>query len=122
MLWDTSSFEVLAEGPVSCLGKGASLTWVGFSNDFALMAMDSDGMLSMLTQAGPAKWEWSPVLDTMGLRKSMDDQFWPITVFDGKLVCVPLKGGNTFPDAARKPVTSTLGLRLPFAASVGNKT
>lgn len=122
MLWDACSNEVITEGAVSCLSKGASLTWVGFSNDFSLMAMDSDGTLSMLVQAGSVKWEWAPVLDTIGLRKSIDDQFWPITVFDGKLVCVPLKGGNTFPDAARKPVTSTLGLRLPLAASVGHKT
>jgi chromosome transmission fidelity protein 4 len=57
----------------------------------------------------------------MGLRKSMDDQFWPITVYDGKMVCVPLKGGNSYPDAARKPVTSTLALRLPLAASTSGK-
>ncbi len=122
MLWDACNNEVLSEGPVCCLGKAASLTWVGFSNDYSLMSMDSDGMLSMLVQVGAAKWEWAPVLDTIGLRKSIDDQFWPITVFDGKMVCVPLKGGNAFPDAARKPVTSTLGLRLPLAASAGNKT
>jgi len=120
-LWDASNFDVISQGPVSCLSKGASLTWLGFSNDSSLMAMDSEGMLSMLSQAGTASWEWVPVLDTIGLRKSMDDQFWPITVFDGKMVCVPLKGGNTYPDAARRPVTSTLGLRLPLAGSGGKK-
>jgi hypothetical protein len=118
-LWDATNFEVLSEGPVSCLSKSTSLAWVGFSNDSSLMAMDSDGILSMLVQTGSSKWEWVPVLDTIGLRKSMDDKFWPITVYDGKMVCVPLKGGNTFPDAARRPVTSTLGLRLPLAASSG---
>lgn len=121
-LWDATTCEVLSEGPLSCLNKGASLTWLGFSNDLSLMAMDSDGMMSMLIQSGSKTWEWAPVLDTMGLRKSMDDHFWPITVYDGKMVCVPLKGGNTYPDAARKPVTSTLGLRLPLAASTGGKT
>jgi Minichromosome loss protein, Mcl1, middle region len=121
-LWDAPSCEVLSDGPLSCLNKGASLTWLGFSNDMSLMAMDSDGMLSMLVQTGSNRWEWVPILDTMGLRKSMDDQFWPITVFDGKMVCVPLKGGNLYPDAARKPVTSTLGLRLPLAASNIGKT
>ena len=121
-LWDGSSYEVVAEGPLSCLNKGASLTWLGFSNDMSLLAMDSDGILSMLVQTGVNKWEWAPILDTMGLRKSMDDQFWPITVYDGKMVCVPLKGGNTHPDATRKPVTSTLGLRLPLATSSSGKT
>jgi chromosome transmission fidelity protein 4 len=120
-LWDVTSLEVLSEGSLSCLNKSASLTWLGFSNDMSLMAMDSDGMLSMLVQTGLHKWEWAPILDTMGLRKSMDDQFWPITVYDGKMVCVPLKGGNSYPDAARKPVTSTLALRLPLAASTSGK-
>jgi chromosome transmission fidelity protein 4 len=86
------------------------------------MAMDSDGMLSMLVPCGAnemtsTSWEWSPVLDTVGLRKSADDQFWPVSVYDGKLICVPLKGGNTYPDAARRPVTTTLGLRIPLAKS-----
>jgi chromosome transmission fidelity protein 4 len=87
------------------------------------MAMDSEGMVSMLVYtAGPlaetaslgASWDWVPMLDTLGLRKSSDDSFWPVTVYDGKLVCVPLKGGVKYPDAARRPVTTTLGLRLPF--------
>lgn len=118
-LWDTTSFTVVSKGSVSCISKGASLTWAGFSNDCLLMAMDSDGMLSMLIPCGDngADWEWAPVLDTIGLRKSADDQFWPVSVYDGKLVCVPLKGGNTYPDAARRPVTSTLGLRIPLAKS-----
>ena len=122
-LWDAASFKVVSQGPVSCMSKGASLTWVGFSNDCSLMAMDSDGMLSMLVSCGgDNQWEWSPVLDTVGLTKSAEDQFWPVTVYDGKLVCVPLKGGNTYPDAARRPVTSTLGLRIPLAkASIAKK-
>lgn len=122
-LWDAANFKVVSQGSVSCISKGSSLTWVGFNNDCSLMAMDSDGMLSMLVPAGSEdNWEWSPVLDTVGLRKSSDDQFWPITVQDGKLVCVPLKGGNAYPDASRRPVTSTLGLRMPLArASISKK-
>ena len=124
-LWDASNFKIVSEGSVSCISKGATLTWVGFSNDCSLLAMDSDGMLSMLVSCGSedsAVWGWSPVLDTVGLRKSADDQFWPVTVFDGKLVCVPLKGGNAYPDAGRRPVTSTLGLRIPLAkASIPKK-
>ena len=121
-LWDTTSFNLVSEGSVSCISKGSSLTWVGFSNDCSLMAMDSDGMLSMLVPCGgddlsSASWAWAPVLDTVGLRKSADDRFWPVSVYDGKLICVPLKGGNLYPDAARRPVTTTLGLRMPLAKS-----
>ena len=90
--------------------------------------MDSDGMVSMLVAASgdtvdgvAPSWEWAPVLDTIGLRKSKDDSHWPVTVYDGKLICIPLKGGITYPDAARRPVTTTLGLRMPLAKSVIQK-
>eukprot|EP00536_Pseudo-nitzschia_multiseries_P001771 jgi/Psemu1/283259/fgenesh1_pg.22_\ len=129
-LWDATEFRVVSRGTVSCLSKGSSLAWVGFSNDYSLMVMDTDGMLSMLITAGQdadteslsLHWEWTPVLDTVGLRKSTDDRHWPVTVHDGKLVCIPLKGGNTYPDATRRPVTSMLGLRLPLAKSILSKS
>lgn len=123
-LWDAPAFRVITQGSVSCLSKGSSVAWIGFSNDLSLLVMDSDGMLSMLTSTGEHSspdlrmYEWVPVLDTIGLRKSLDDRHWPVTVYDGKLVCVPLKGGNTYPDATRRPVTTTLGLRMPLAMSV----
>ncbi|CAJ1946833.1 unnamed protein product [Cylindrotheca closterium] len=119
VLWDIASFTVISQGPASCVGKGAALSWAGFSSDCAPMAMDSDGIMSMLTPCSNdgRNWQWIPVLDTLGLRKSSEDNFWPITVQDGRLVCVPLKGSSTYPDAARRPITATLGLRMPFATS-----
>jgi chromosome transmission fidelity protein 4 len=122
-LWDAADFRVVAQGSVSCLSKGAKLTWVGFSNELSLFAMDSDGMVSMLVAAGDFAatghplWEWTPVLDTVGLRKSKDDNFWPIAVVNGKLVSIPMKGGKKYPDASRRPVTTTLAFRLPLSRS-----
>ena len=114
---DAVAGRVLSKGCLACLSPRATLQWIGFSNDSALVAMDSDGMLSMLVASAEVSphWEWMPVLDTMALRKSSDDTHWPIHVSDGKLVCVPLKGGQKYPDVARRPVTTTLGLRLPLA-------
>lgn len=126
MLYDAVASRTIAKGPVCCITAGSSLSWAGFSNDFSLMAMDSDGMLSMLQATSlpsddgggePASWEWSPLLDTVGLRKSSEDSFWPITVFDGKLVCIPLKGGIKYPDATRRPITATIGMKMPLARS-----
>ena len=120
MLYDAVAHRTLAKGAASCISSGGQLSWAGFSNDGSLMAMDSTGMLSMLVGSGGSaegsiSWEWMPMLDTVGLRKSADDSHWPITVKDGKLVCVPLKGGIKYPDAVRRPVTTALGLRLPLA-------
>lgn len=119
-LLDAASGNLVSTGSVSAISPGSTMTWAGFSNDYSLMVMDSDGMLSMLASETGINtvgggWEWSPMLDTVGLRKSNDDSFWPVTCMDGKLVCVPLKGGNEHPDAVRRPVTTALGFRLPLA-------
>jgi chromosome transmission fidelity protein 4 len=124
VLLEGKSGCIVSKGPLSCVSSGCTLTWVGFNSDSSLVVMDSDGMVSMLARSGvsPAEdrhavqWEWVPVLDTMGLRKSADTTFWPVAVQDSKLLCVPIKK-NTYPDAFRRPVTSALGLRLPLARS-----
>jgi Minichromosome loss protein, Mcl1, middle region len=119
---DMTSQSIITKCSMSCISRGATLMWLGFGNDNSLFAMDSDGMLSMLvfvgkdaTQTCTVGWEWMPMLDTVGLRKSSDDSYWPVSLYDGKLICVPLKGGTRYPDAARRPVTSVIGLRLPLA-------
>lgn len=116
-LYDALVGRVVTKGSLSCLSSRSTLQWVGFSKENCLMAMDSDGMLSMLVSSAEvaSHWEWMPVLDTMAIRKSTEDLHWPIHVSDGKLVCVPLKGGKKYPDVARRPVTTTVGLRLPLA-------
>jgi chromosome transmission fidelity protein 4 len=113
ILYDAIANRILAKGAMSCISPRSSLTWVAFSAELSLMAMDSDGMLSMLVSSG-SEWEWMPMLDAQDLRKSEGDSFWPISVSDGYLNCVPLKGGVKYPNAVRRPVTSKLGFRLPF--------
>lgn len=126
-LFDAESSIPITSGSVASISSGSQLEWAGFSNDGALIVLDSDGMLSMLVTTSSNieppqySWDWSPMLDTVGLRKSADDKFWPITVQDGKLICVPLKGGNEYPDAARRPVTTALPFRMPLARSVIEK-
>jgi chromosome transmission fidelity protein 4 len=131
MLYDAVAHRTISKGSVACISQGASLAWCGFSNDFSLMTLDSDGMLSMLVAtslpadddgaeaaAPPISWEWAPVLDTVGFRKSAEDSFWAITCEDGKLVCIPLKGGKQYPDASgRRPVAATLKMKMPLARS-----
>merc|ERR1740139_458386 len=54
------------------------------------------------------------MLDTLGMRRSLSDSFWPVGVIGGKLVCVPLRGGKEHPDAAKRPVTTSLNFRMPI--------
>eukprot|EP00579_Thalassiosira_antarctica_P009756 CAMPEP_0201922180 /NCGR_PEP_ID=MMETSP0903-20130614/10281_1 /ASSEMBLY_ACC=CAM_ASM_000552 /TAXON_ID=420261 /ORGANISM="Thalassiosira antarctica, Strain CCMP982" /LENGTH=1247 /DNA_ID=CAMNT_0048459265 /DNA_START=142 /DNA_END=3888 /DNA_ORIENTATION=+ len=127
-IMDGVTGAIVATGEVSALSAGASLSWAGFTDKSALSIMDSDGMLSMLARYSnnnaPASnnGNWMPMLDTVGLKKTMNDTFWPVEVHGGKLVCVPLRGGKEHPDAARRPVTTTLNLRIPLATSLTVKS
>ena len=126
-LIDAMTNCVLSSGTSTCISNSATLIWAGFSNDGSLLVMDSEGMVSMLVKSNASlsldsdtnnsEWVWMPVLDTLGLRKASDDSFWPVTVYEGKLICVPLKGKVKYPDAARRPVTANLSLKLPLARS-----
>lgn len=125
-LIDAISNRVLKTGSTGCISAGATLTWAGFSSEGSLIVMDSEGMVSMLVlsvdtvavdSTASSEWVWIPVLDTLGLRKASDDSYWPVTVYEGKLICVPLKGKVKYPDATRRPVTSTLSFKLPVARS-----
>mmetsp|Transcript_11471 Transcript_11471/g.19540 ORF Transcript_11471/g.19540 Transcript_11471/m.19540 type:complete len:1185 (-) Transcript_11471:118-3672(-) len=115
----------VATGDVSALSPGASLTWAGFTESCALTVMDSDGMLSLLARPNnelSSFGNWVPFLDTVGLKKSISDNFWPVEVNGGRLVCVLLRGGKEHPDAARRPVTTTLKLRMPMATCLSMKS
>lgn len=121
MVYDALSMNQVSSGSLAAISARSSLTWAGISKEGSLMAMDSDGMLSMLAvsekkgTSDDFTWEWAPILDTVGHRKSMESSFWPVCVQDGKLVCVPLTGRDEYPNAGRRPVTTSLSLRQPFA-------
>jgi len=127
-VYDGITMKEVCSGPVSAIGSGSTITWAGFSNDFSLSVMNDDGMFSMLmanqtegkTDDHPS-FSWVPMLDTVGLRKSREDSFWPVSVLNGKLICVPLKG-ISFPDPVRRPVTAALNLRMPLSRSDGGKS
>ena len=121
----------LAAGNVAALSAGSELAWAGFTDKCALAVMDSAGTLSVLARYGGGSaavpqhgvgGNWMPVLDTLGLRRTKDDRYWPVEVHGGKLVCVPLRGGKEHPDAARRPVTTTVPLRVPMAMGLTVKT
>jgi len=124
-IFDGLTGATVAGGDVSALSHGASLTWVGFNETCALSIMDSEGMFSMLARypssSNANNGNWMPLLDTVGHKKSTSDTYWPVEIHGGKLVCVLLRGGRVYPDAARRPVTTTLSLRIPMATSLTAK-
>ena len=124
-MYDGVTGKLIVEGSVAAISPESSLTWAGFTNDLSLCVMDEDGVASMLIASiiesvMQTTYRWVPMLDTMGLKKSREDSFWPVTIQDGKLICVPLKGVK-HPDAARRPLTTAFPLRMPLARGNGGR-
>lgn len=124
-VYDGISGKLILEGSISAISPRSSLVWAGFSCDLSLCVMDEDGMVSMLVASKiegfvENNYTWIPILDTLGLKKSSEDEFWPIAVQEGKFICVPLKGVK-HPDPVRRPLTTSLTLRMPLARGTAGR-
>ena len=124
-IFDGVTAKVIAEGSVSALSPGSSLMWAGFSSDLSLCVTDQEGIVSMLVLSKTENQanmtgKWVPLLDTLGLKKSREDHFWPVSIQNSKFVCVPLKG-TKHPDATRRPLTTAFQMRLPLARGIGGR-
>ena len=124
-VYDGRTGSVVGSGDLSALSPGSSLAWAGFNEKSALCVMDSGGMVSMLSLPSQSSSSrvgaWMPVLDTAGHRRTSTDSHWPVELHGARFVCVLLRGGRTYPDAGRRPVTTSLGLRLPMATGMSYK-
>ena len=119
LLMDVISDQILSIGSLSAISKGCHLSWIGFSDEYSLFALDSKGILSMLgIHGGSRVWSWSPMLDCNKMKKMKKDVYWPISILKAQLVCTLLKGGQEFPDPSRMLITTSLGLHMPLGSSV----
>lgn len=122
-MYDAVNNILISRGSVEAISSCGSLTWAGFSNDLSLIIKDSEGLLSMLSCHDPEKgssWLWTPILDTNKHKKSWDDVFWPVSVENGKLTTLHLRGGDKHPDPIRRPITICLDLHLPLVGSLSD--
>ena len=101
------------------LRPAATLAWLGFSDNGALHATDSRGLVMALQRS--FDWQWVPVLDTATnpMLKSRGSLHWPIHVSGGRFTCVVLKAdsnrGRLVPSASPKPVPTVVSLAVPLA-------
>lgn len=124
-LYDGVTAKLIVEGSVSAISPGSSLMWAGFASDLSLCIVDQEGMVSMLVASKIEgflnfTYKWVPMLDTLGLKKSREDHFWPVAIQNAKLICVPLKGVK-HPDASRRPLTTSFSMRMPLARGTGGR-
>ena len=103
----------LYSGPLCAITPGgATLTWIGFGNDLALCAYDSQCQLSMFH---PSHSAWIPF--TFG--KKSHEHLWPITVTDGKFSAIHLRGGQSYP--VGNPLPTVFRLQLPVSLNSSMK-
>ena len=110
-----TSWQQVCSLPVP-LTAGAKLSWAGFSYDGGyLVIMDSEGLLSTLLRY--AGWSWVPVLDTHAVRKSIDHEYWPIGVKNGRLLYV-LLNGESKPSFHPQPIVSNKPFHMLIVENV----
>jgi hypothetical protein len=104
--------------PISKKGK---LMWAGFDKDFQTVTMiDSNGLMSILMK--PLGWQWVPVLDINKAKKSIDHEYWPVSVSasTSKFTFV-LLNGEAKPKVFPRPTTSQKPFFVPVTESKEGK-
>lgn len=120
-LFNVSQKACVSQGPIP-LGEGATLDWVGFSQENVLTIFDSDGVLKQLTGhtsidntfIHSSRWigQWVPILDVSSVLPN-GQKFWPINVSIDKMRYVPCSEYEGAPHVLPRPVPSFLPLEVP---------
>ncbi|KAK4508951.1 GS catalytic domain-containing protein [Mucor velutinosus] len=115
MLLNTETNEVLQKDKVQ-LTTDSELNWIGFSETNQAATFDSAGILRLLYhQRRPFQSRWVPVFDSKAYAAANQrtETYWPVGVLRDRLMCVVLRGANTYPFFPRPPVKD-IPLQLPL--------
>ncbi|ORY88650.1 hypothetical protein BCR35DRAFT_350884 [Leucosporidium creatinivorum] len=114
-LIDTDSYEVVQQGKLPLI-KGASLRWIGFTDEQIPAMYDSNGVFSLLDRSRrPRQARWVPALDTNTLarREGKQESYWPVGLTDQHAHVIILKGEERHPHFPT-PLFQELDLQLPL--------
>ncbi|GAN07973.1 chromosome segregation protein [Mucor ambiguus] len=115
MLINTETNEVLQKDKIQ-LTTDSELNWIGFSETNQAATFDSAGILRLLYhQRRPFQSRWMPVFDSRAYAAANQrtETYWPVGVLRDRLMCVVLRGANTYPFFPRPPVKD-ISLQLPL--------
>lgn len=104
-----SNKKVLVKESVA-LSPGATLTWLGFSEEGMPLSFDSIGILRGFLRSSTA---WIPLLDTRIRRAGKQEVNYPVGVFEDSFMCIICKGGDKHPPFP-KPMIMEVPLSIPF--------
>lgn len=115
ILLNTETNEVLQKDKIQ-LTTDSELNWIGFSETNQAVTFDSAGVLRLLYhQRRPFQGRWIPVFDSKSYASANErtEKYWPVGVLRDRLMCVILRGSNTYPFFPRPPVKD-IPLQLPL--------
>mmetsp|Transcript_1873 Transcript_1873/g.2977 ORF Transcript_1873/g.2977 Transcript_1873/m.2977 type:complete len:1036 (-) Transcript_1873:74-3181(-) len=103
--------QSVVEGVVLPLSPGGEVEWAAFSETNFLVYLDTNGILSVLLRS--MGWQWTPVLNTSSVCRTVDHRAWPVTVKSDRL-CYVLLNGEFRPAVHPTPVVTAKNFRLPI--------
>ncbi|KAL8281253.1 hypothetical protein RQP46_006287 [Phenoliferia psychrophenolica] len=115
LVLDMDSFETVQRGKIP-IRKGATLSWIGFSDEQIPAIYDSTGVLSLLDLSrhpNQGKWLVALEMHDMARREGKDETYWPIGVTEKHVNAIILKGKETFPGFPT-PLFQDLDLQFPL--------
>lgn len=115
ILMNTDTNEVLQDKNVQ-ITSDSELSWVGFTETNQAAIYDSSSVLRVLQrQRRPDQGCWVPVFDgkLYAAREQRTEKYWPVGVLRDRLMCVVLRGTNSYPFFPRPPVKD-IPLELPL--------
>lgn len=113
-VYDVDSQTCAQQGPLP-ITPGATLTWVGFSDEGALCSGDSAGVVRVLVAGFGGSWV--PVFTSEAARASDAERHWIVGLSRNEVYAVVCKAPETYPQVSPRPVLSALPLCVPVLPS-----
>lgn len=105
---NTMKVEHDAEFPIS---RNSHLTWLGFSEEGMLSAMDDNGMISALNFQNH---QWVPILDLKSKYQRNFRSIWIVAICEMDLLVIELPSGHKQPSAQMKSRYKRINFKVPF--------
>ena len=107
---DVNSMRVEYDGQIP-ISRNSHLTWIGFTEEGMLSAMDDNGIVTALNFQN---WQWVPLLDLKTKYPTSYRQIWIVAICEMELLVIEMPSGYKQPTEQMKSRYKTLSFKAPF--------